>query len=278
MVSDSFTFQTGNGRCPANVFTPAENVALILYGSGHRNKPIAEELTLDGFHVHPVSDTGLLSARCPHGDVDLVLFADGHRAEALRALRSLRSGELGAEVDSAVRVLWISASDGTSEVLRAFEAGADDVIRSPFTYAELLAHLRALLRRNTANTPTLIECGPLSLDTDTYTATFAQQPVELRRLEYGLLLHLARDPGRVHTKHELLGDVWGYRSPGATCTVDSHACRTRRALARAGADAEGWIIAVRGVGYLLKRSTASYPEPLPSSGEPTAAAGAHYRR
>ncbi len=62
-------------------------------------------------------------------------------------------------------------------------------------------------------------------------------------------MHLARDPGRVYTKEELLRDVWGYRSQGATRTVDSHACRLRRTLALAGA--EGFVTSVWGVGFRL---------------------------
>jgi DNA-binding response OmpR family regulator len=74
-------------------------------------------------------------------------------------------------------------------------------------------------------------------------------PIGLRRREYALLVYLARDPTRVYTRHELLGDVWGYRSEGATRTLDSHASRLRRALARAGA--LGWVRASWGVGYRL---------------------------
>src|SRR5207245_8854491 len=69
------------------------------------------------------------------------------------------------------------------------------------------------------------------------------------RLEYALLLHLPRDPARVYTKDELMRDVWGFRSPGTTRTLDSHASRLRQALARAGA--EGWVRVTRGVGYRL---------------------------
>jgi DNA-binding response OmpR family regulator len=114
----------------------------------------------------------------------------------------------------------------------AFEAEADDVIRTPFLYPELLARVRAL-----------------KIDTATRTATYAGTQVGLRRQEYALLAYLARDPTRVHTKTELLQEVWGYPPDSTTRTLDSHACRLRRALARAGA--HGWITATWGVGYSL---------------------------
>ena len=68
-------------------------------------------------------------------------------------------------------------------------------------------------------------------------------------MEYALLVYLARDPGRVYTKDELLREVWGFRLPGSTRTLDSHASRLRRKLAEAGAD--GLVCATRGVGYRL---------------------------
>lgn len=91
--------------------------------------------------------------------------------------------------------------------------------------------------------------GKLSIDTAARTVTFASTPIRLRRREYELLVYLARDPTRVYTRHELLRDVWGYRSEGVTRTLDSHASRLRRALARAGA--QGWVRIERGVGYCL---------------------------
>lgn len=88
-----------------------------------------------------------------------------------------------------------------------------------------------------------------SASTPPHTVTFASTPIRLRRREYELLVHLARDPTRVYTRHELLRDVWGYRSEGVTRTLDSHACRLRQALAQAGA--QGWVRMERGVGYCL---------------------------
>jgi DNA-binding response OmpR family regulator len=95
----------------------------------------------------------------------------------------------------------------------------------------------------------ILSHGKLSIDTAARTVTFASTPVSLRRREYALLIHMARDPTRVYTRHELLREVWGYRSEGATRTLDSHASRLRRALAQAGAF--GWVRTSWGVGYRL---------------------------
>jgi DNA-binding response OmpR family regulator len=136
------------------------------------------------------------------------------------------------------------------DVLRAFKAGADDVLRAPFVYAELRARVRALLGRDLAVPARVIEFGVLRIDTTVREVTFAATPIKLRRQEYELIVHLARDPHRVYTKHELLRDVWGVRSCGATTrTLASHASRLRRALTQAGAD--GWVSATWGVGYRL---------------------------
>lgn len=110
--------------------------------------------------------------------------------------------------------------------------------------------MRALLRRNSLiDGPAVIVCGPLEIDTAARTVTFQGVPVELRRQEFALLAHLARDPMRVHDKRDLLHEVWGYRATGSTRTVDSHASRLRRKLASAGAD--GWVCSAWGVGYRL---------------------------
>jgi DNA-binding response OmpR family regulator len=227
-------------RCPSVV---------LVYGEQRANAALAGELEMDGFRVHRASHPGTVRERCKPGEVDLVIFGRSpHRG--LDVLRALRAGEL-APGASGVRVLWMGTSrETTTNVLRAFEAGADDVTRTPLGYAELLARVRALLRRHSLiDGPAVIVCGPLEIDTAARTATFQGMPVELRRLEFALLAHLARDPTRVHDKQDLLREVWGYRATGSTRTLDSHASRLRRKLASAGA--EGWVCSAWGVGYRL---------------------------
>jgi DNA-binding response OmpR family regulator len=94
-----------------------------------------------------------------------------------------------------------------------------------------------------------LQYGGLAIDTRSRVVTYALMPVELRRREYALLAHMASDPERVWTRHELLRDVWGYRSDGSTRTVDAHASRLRAKLAAAGA--VGWVVSSWGVGYRL---------------------------
>ena len=164
--------------------------------------------------------------------------------------------EMRAPVDSAgdcgagTPVIMAGSRALELDILRAFDAGADDVLPRSARYLELRARVRAVLRR-AASAPTrrALQVGPLEIDRRARIVTLHGQVIGLRRLEFELLAHLATEPQRVFAKDELLRAVWGYRCEGSTRTVDSHASRVRRKL-----DLEGgckWVINVRGVGYRL---------------------------
>jgi DNA-binding response OmpR family regulator len=214
---------------------------VVIYGQESENEALADELALDGFYTRLVSDLASV------GEVDLIVFGRASRRGAgLGALRALRGGGLAG---SGARVLWVSTSGDATDTLRAFEAGADDVIRAPFVYAELLARVRALLRRPAGEVPPVVRHGPLMIHTATRTVIYGSTLLDLRRREYALLLYLALDPTRVIPKAELLRQVWGYPSSDPSRTVDSHASRLRCKLASAGA--VGWVSSTWGVGYCL---------------------------
>jgi DNA-binding response OmpR family regulator len=223
---------------------------LLVVGEDHGSESLANELELDGYRVRRATDRPELRSRCVPGHVDLIILKPASdQGASLRALRALRAGELAPEVRVETRVLWISTSGEIAEVLRAFEAGADDVLRADFAYAELLARLRALMRRTLTRGPAVIHYDALELDIRAHKAKFGSTSLSLSPLEYALLVHLAQEPARVFTKEELLRDVWDIRTKVPTRTLDSHASRLRRKLALGGAD--GWVVAVWGVGYRL---------------------------
>ena len=169
---------------------------------------------------------------------DLVLLGDTEALEECRA----RHG------DVPVIVLGEPESDAVDRV-RALDRGCDDFLARPFDYEELLARIRAVLRRTMPAAHETLRAGPIAADLATRCVTVDGFPIALAGKEYELLLKLMSDPTRVFTKEHLLREVWGFRSLGRTRTLDSHASRLRRKLSAVGTGV--FVINVWGVGYSL---------------------------
>ncbi len=151
-----------------------------------------------------------------------------------------------------VPVIVLGRGDAdTVDRVRAFQRGCDDWVELPFAYDELLARIRAVLRRTLPPEPDVVEAGPLRIDRATRIVSVDGRGVHLAQKEYELLLALAVDPHRVRTKEELLRDVWGYRTQARTRTLDSHASRLRRKLAGVSPSGVTLVCNVWGVGYRL---------------------------
>jgi DNA-binding response OmpR family regulator len=133
--------------------------------------------------------------------------------------------------------------------VRALDRGADDVIGRPFAYVELLARIRAVLRRTAPSESEVLTAGDLVVDRRTRRVAVRERAVALSAKEFELLARLAAEPHRVFTKEELLREVWGFRALGRTRTLESHASRLRRKLCVAGDDR--FVVNVWGVGYRL---------------------------
>jgi DNA-binding response OmpR family regulator len=169
---------------------------------------------------------------------DLVLLGDTSALDDFRA----RHGNVP------VIVLGSTDSDAVDRI-RALDRGCDDFLARPFEYEELLARIRAVLRRTRPPAHETKRAGPITADTATRVVRVDGIVVMLAGKEYELLLKLMTDPTRVFTKEQLLREVWGFRSLGRTRTLDSHASRLRRKLAAAVPGI--YVLNVWGVGYRL---------------------------
>lgn len=194
------------------------------------------EVTAAGWHAQALD---LAERTRPH----VVLVAE------TELCRRLREGEPGRRWDRNVPVIVLTAPDADPvDRVRAFERGADDVVRRDL-YLELVARIRALLRRSAATVAEVLEVGDLLLDHRARQVRLRGVPVRLAGREFDLAARLVSDPHRVFSKEELLRDVWGYRSRSVTRTVDSHACRLRRKLQLTAGDR--FVVNVWGKGYRL---------------------------
>jgi DNA-binding response OmpR family regulator len=204
-------------------------------------EPLAKGLAREGFVVRrAVNGAEALSAPAP----DVVLLdlglpdVDGY--EVCRRLRAR----------SNVPIIVVSARGEEVDRVVGLELGADDYLVKPFGFRELIARIRAVTRRADRRTePGSIVLGPLSIDHRTHSVAVDGREIALTPKEYDLLLFLARDPGAVRTRAEIIDKVWDPHWYGPTKTLDVHVASLRRKLGNASL-----LETVRGVGYRLVAS------------------------
>ena len=226
-------------------------------------RPIADLVRLylsrDGFgvHVESTGDAGLAAARRLRPVACIVDIGlpglDG--TEVCRRLR---------ENGDWTPVIFLTARDDEVDRVVGLELGADDYVTKPFSPRELVARVKAVLRR--ANgvpdaTGAARRVGAVTLDPGRRRVEADGVDVPLTSTEFDLLAHLMSRPGRVFTREELLASVWGYAAHGGTRTVDVHVAQVRGKLDAASRLARDVIRTVRGVGYTADDEPHAEPEP-----------------
>jgi DNA-binding response OmpR family regulator len=210
------------------------------------NQAVADRLRAEGLEVAQAYDgpSGVDQAQTWRPDLvvlDVMLPGlDGY--EVCRRVQSTRP----------IPVLMLTARDDETDVLVGLGVGADDYLTKPFSMRELVARVRALLRRveraaaMLEPTDGVVQLGALRIDTSRREVSLDGESVHLTPTEFDLLGCLARRPGAVHSRGELLREVWGWAGASGTRTVDSHVRSLRTKL---GADV---VRTVHGVGYALE--------------------------
>jgi two-component system catabolic regulation response regulator CreB len=199
----------------------------------------------------------LAEAEAQRDQADLVvldlMLPDGSGFDFIGTLRAVRPAK---------PVIVLSSRDGEADRVAALETGADDYVTKPFSPREIVARVRAVLRRTSAQSvpPEPPDLPPIVVDRTTRRAEVSGSPLELTRVEFDLLACMLDGPGRVYTRAELIDRVWGDGFAITDRTVDSHVKALRRKLGEAGGDA-GIIETVRGVGYRVGLGDGAVEEP-----------------
>lgn len=151
--------------------------------------------------------------------------------------------------ESMVPIVMLTAKSDSHDVVLGLEAGADDYMVKPFRHpSELIARIRTRLRRTNADVSGLLSIGDLSIDVTAHEVNRGAKKIALTRLEFDLLVALAKEPGRVFTRDALLGEVWGYRHSTDTRLVNVHVQRLRSKVEH-DPEHPQIVMTVRGVGY-----------------------------
>ena len=206
----------------------AEMVGIVLKGEGF------EPVLCDN------GDDALEAFRSARPDLVLLdLMLPG--TDGIEVCRQIRA-------ESGVPIVMLTAKSDTVDVVLGLESGADDYVPKPFKPKELVARVRARLRRTDQPVPEMLQLGDLTIDVAGHSVKRDGQAISLTPLEFDLLLALARKPWQVFTREVLLEQVWGYRHSADTRLVNVHVQRLRSKVERDPENPEV-VITVRGVGY-----------------------------
>ena len=211
--------------------------------------PLAFLLRKEGFETTIVNDGPSALAEFDRSGADIVL------------LDLMLPGMSGTDVCKALRsgvpVIMVTARDSEIDKVVGLELGADDYVTKPYSARELIARIRAVLRRGVENEADLasdngvLEAGPVRMDVERHVVQVAGNPVTLPLKEFDLLEYLLRNSGRVLTRGQLIDRVWGADYVGDTKTLDVHVKRLRSKIASDPAKPEH-LVTVRGLGYTLE--------------------------
>jgi two-component system response regulator MtrA len=189
---------------------------------------------------------------CDHGDRAIEAFRTENPDVILLDL--MLPGKSGIDVckeireESGVPIIMLTAKSDTVDVVLGLESGADDYIPKPFKPRELIARVRARLRRSGDSAPPVIHINDLEIDVTGHRVIRGGEAIPLTPLEFDVLVALARSPGQVFTREVLLEDVWGYRHAADTRLVNVHIQRLRSKIEHDPENPE-IVLTVRGVGY-----------------------------
>ena len=222
---------------------------LVVEDEDSISEPLAYMLRKEGFEVTVAADGPSALAAFDRDGADLVLLdlmlPGLSGTEVCRELRSR----------SAVPVIMLTARDSEVDKVVGLELGADDYVTKPFSHRELVARIRAVLRRQvpaTEDDATVLEAGPVRMDVDRHLVTVGGTTVQLPLKEFDLLELLLRNAGRVLTRSQLIDRVWGSDYVGDTKTLDVHVKRLRGKIEADPSHPE-LLVTVRGLGYKLER-------------------------
>ena len=211
---------------------------------------LAYNLSQEGFKVSEFSDAESCLDKIQKKKPDLLILdlmlpgmSGLDLCKEIRADKSLQN----------LAIIMLTAKGEEVDRIIGFELGADDYVTKPFSVRELILRVKVILKKqnDAVENNELVEFGPIKLNLDAHEVLINDDEIILTALEFKLLKHLIQRRGRVQTRDQLLGDVWGYSSEITTRTVDTHIKRLREKLGTVG----DYIQTVRGVGYRLNNQS-----------------------